>query len=86
MCIDTLTPEQFMRLDPADHATAIQVYSQRITLTEKKLRLLPGPEATELLLDETRRCQNLRKIHVHAMHEQLFGQAVATDGATALAA
>ncbi|WP_126546835.1 hypothetical protein [Hymenobacter amundsenii] len=75
-----------MRLEPADHALAIQTYSQRLTQLERKLRLFPDSETTEILLDEARRSQNLRKIHVHALHEQLWVEAEVVDGTTAVAA
>ena len=71
MNIDTLTPDEFMKLDPADHAVAISVYSQRIMLLEKKAKRPESADALEIMLDECRRCQNLRKLHVLAIHAQL---------------
>lgn len=69
---DHITIDDFIRLTPADHAVAIHTYSQRLTQLENRLDALPSQEeARELLLDEVRRGQQLRKVHVQALAEQL---------------
>lgn len=91
--IDTLTIDEFDMLEPADHAVAIGLYSQRITQLESRLKRFNSDlETEEIMRDELRRCQNFRKLHVCKLHEQLWLNpaealvAVATDGSTSLAA
>ena len=88
MNIDTITPDDFMKLDAGDHAVAIYLYSQRITLLETKVKREQDADSRELMLDEVRRCQNLRKVHVHALHELLMPapKAAEVESPTAAAA
>ena len=69
--VSQVTIDEFTQLAPADHSVAIHTYSQAITQLEYRLQLPGREDARELLLDELRRCQQLRKVHVAALAEQL---------------
>ena len=69
--VSQVTIDDFVRLTPADHAVGIHLYSQTITQLEARLTLPGREDAREVMLDELRRCQQLRKLHVQALAEQL---------------
>ena len=69
--VDLISIDEFGRLTPEDHSVAIHTHSQRIILLHSRLNQPGTEDAQELMLDEVRRSQQLRKVHVLALAEQL---------------
>lgn len=69
--VDLISVDEFAKLTAEDHAVAIYTHSQRITQLQRSLEQPGSEDAREIVLDEVRRCQQIRKVHVVAMADHL---------------
>lgn len=69
--VSQITIDNFAQLSPDDHSVAIFNHYQSIQHLQRKLQDPVNEPARELLSDELRRCQQLRKLHAQALSELL---------------
>lgn len=69
MSIDSLTPDDFMKLTASHHELAINLYDEKIADCKKQISESADPVEAEQLVAEWSRSATIRKIHVAALDE-----------------
>lgn len=79
MSIETLTGDEFMKLDSPTHRAALAQYEQTIGASLRELTLLPGGPARTQELDRLTSLLCLRKVHRVRLEEMEGEEATATE-------
>jgi hypothetical protein len=77
MSIETLTGDEFIRLDAPTHRVALAQYEQTIGASLHELTLLPGGPARAQELDRLTSLLSLRKVHRVRLEEMEGDEATA---------
>jgi hypothetical protein len=77
MSIETLTCDEFSKLDAPTHRLALEQYEQTVDKTLHELTLLPGGPARNQELDRLTSLLSLRKVHQVRLEELESNETVA---------